>query len=77
VSFKDGRLEGGFREVEGPFAPSAGNPLVILFASDLDAAERRVVSAGGRIVERHTFPGGRRFHFADRAGNVLGVWTKA
>src|SRR5690606_12902339 len=28
VSFKDGRFEGGFREVEGPFAPSSGNPLV-------------------------------------------------
>ncbi len=24
----------------------------------------------------HEFPGGRRFHFADPMGNVLGVWTK-
>ena len=77
VSFKDGRMEGGFREAEGPFVPSSGNPLVILYASDLDAAEQRIVAAGGRITERHEFPGGRRFHFADPAGNVLGVWTKA
>ncbi len=32
---------------------------------------------GGEITERHEFPGGRRFHFRDPAGNVLGVWTKA
>jgi hypothetical protein len=76
VSFKDGRMEGGFREVEGPFTPSSGNPLVILYAADLAAAERRIISAGGRITERHEFPGGRRFHFTDPAGNVLGVWTK-
>lgn len=77
VSFRDGRLEGGFREVSGSFTPSAGNPLVILHAGDLEAAERRIVQAGGRIVERHEFPGGRRFHFADLAGNVLAVWSKA
>jgi len=22
------------------------------------------------------FPGGRRFHFSDGAGNVLGVWSE-
>ena len=61
----------------GPYAyPSAGNPLVILYTADLAEAERRVVAAGGRIVERHEFPGGRRFHFGDPAGNVLAVWSK-
>jgi predicted enzyme related to lactoylglutathione lyase len=24
----------------------------------------------------HVFPGGRRFHFRDPAGNELAVWTK-
>jgi len=35
-----------------------------------------VEAAGGRVVQPiFSFPGGRRFHFADPAGNVLGVWT--
>src|SRR2546430_17131394 len=63
TSFEDGRLTGGF-STERPVAH--GGPLVILFAVDLDDAERRVRDAGGRIVTpTFSFPGGRRFHFAD------------
>ncbi|TGQ32730.1 glyoxalase [Mesorhizobium sp. M00.F.Ca.ET.216.01.1.1] len=37
----------------------------------LDAAE----NAGGTIVKPiFPFPGGRRFHFVDPAGNELAVW---
>ncbi|MBY0563267.1 MAG: VOC family protein [Hyphomonadaceae bacterium] len=74
VAFSGAGVEGGFR---GGEAPSGGGALVILYASDLDDAERRVSAAGGMITERHEFPGGRRFHFRDPAGNVLGVWTIA
>jgi predicted enzyme related to lactoylglutathione lyase len=74
VAFSGAGVEGGFR---GGEAPRQGGALVILFASDLEDAERRVVAAGGLIAERHEFPGGRRFHFRDPAGNVLGVWTVA
>ncbi|MHA7873082.1 MAG: VOC family protein, partial [Hyphococcus sp.] len=56
--------------------PAPGTTLVILYADDLEDAEKRVTAAGGEIVDRHDFPGGRRFHFRDPAGNVLGVWTK-
>ena len=32
--------------------------------------------AGGTIVkEPFSFPGGRRFHFADPSGNELAVWA--
>jgi uncharacterized protein len=72
VSFSGGGIEGGFR---GGETPVAGGALVILYASDLEASERAVVGAGGQVTERHEFPGGRRFHFRDPAGNVLGVWT--
>jgi len=35
----------------------------------------RVEAAGAQIVRPiFSFPGGRRFHFADPAGNVLAVW---
>src|SRR5690606_20789515 len=51
-------------------------PLVILFSTDLDATLRSVTEAGGRIVTPpFSFPGGRRFHFADPSGNVLAVWS--
>lgn len=74
VSFSGAGLEGGFR---GNEKPQSGGPLVILYADDLDAVEARVSAAGGKIAEHHEFPGGRRFHFIDPAGNALAVWTKA
>lgn len=73
ASFEGAGLDGGVRKG----APAAGSTLVVLYADDLAAAEKKVVAAGGEILERHEFPGGRRFHFRDVAGNVLGVWTKA
>ena len=37
---------------------------------------RRSERAGGEVVEGpYEFPGGRRFHFTDPAGNELGVWA--
>ncbi len=72
-SFSDGRLAGGFRK-EPKVEP--GGPLVVLFATDLEAAEARVRKLGGRIVkEIFEFPGGRRFQFADPSGNELAVWS--
>ncbi len=75
MAFSDAGLEGGFRKAK--VLSPRGGPLVILYADDLDVAERAVGDAGGEIVERHEFPGGRRFHFTDPSGNELGVWTKA
>lgn len=72
TSFADGRLEGGFHVGEA----TTGGALVILYAVDLEAMQARVESAGGTVVEPiFSFPGGRRFHFADPAGNVLAVWS--
>ena len=51
-------------------------PLVVLFATDLEAARDRVIKAGGKISkEIVSFPGGRRFQYIDPAGNQLGVWS--
>ncbi len=72
VSFEDGRIAGGFRKGD----VVKGTTLVILFATDLEAAKRAVMKAGGTItVDIFSFPGGRRFHFADPAGNLLAVWS--
>ena len=71
------RLGGG--EVGGMRRDSnvqRGGPLVILYSDDIEASVRAVRDAGGQIVkEPFAFPGGRRFHFTDPAGNELAVWS--
>ncbi len=74
ASFDDGGIGGGLR-LE-PHS-TAGGPLVILYAVDLEDSEKAVRAAGGTIVEPiFAFPGGRRFHFSDPSGNVLAVWSE-
>lgn len=71
--FNDGRLAGGFALVP---EVSAGGPLIVFYATDLEAIESGVKENGGRIVrDTYEFPGGRRFHFADPSGNELAVWS--
>jgi predicted enzyme related to lactoylglutathione lyase len=37
----------------------------------------RVTAAGGEMVKPiFSFPGGRRFHFRDPAGNEMAVWSE-
>ena len=74
VSFAQAGLEGGIRR-EAAIAP--GSTLIILYADNLEATEKNIITAGGAITERHDFPGGRRIHFRDPAGNILAVWTPA
>jgi predicted enzyme related to lactoylglutathione lyase len=51
-------------------------PLTVLFVDDLEAARERVTASGGTIRhDIYAFPGGRRFHFLDPAGNELAVWS--
>jgi len=73
MSFHDGRLSGSFfRATAGASAP----PVVVIYAIDLEAVETAITRAGGRIVKATvSFPGGRRFHFADPSGNELAVWS--
>jgi len=50
--------------------------LVLVEVEDLEAALERVTAAGGDMtVPIFAFPGGRRFHFRDPAGNELGVFV--
>jgi len=73
TSFQDGRLSGGFTK-DAPVRPA--NPLVVIYALQLDAIEANIKQAGGKIARKpYAFPGGRRFHFTDPSGNELAVWT--
>jgi predicted enzyme related to lactoylglutathione lyase len=72
AAFEQG-VDGGI-DVDGPRQTS---PLVVLFATDLEAMLARVQAAGGTVVVPiYAFPGGRRFHFTDPAGNELAVWSE-
>jgi predicted enzyme related to lactoylglutathione lyase len=72
AAFDEG-LEGGF-QADSEEAPK--KPLPILYAARLEATVAAVESAGGKIVVPiFSFPGGRRFHFTDPAGNELAVWS--
>ncbi len=54
---------------------SANGPLLLLQTDDLDAAEQALRDAAVTIVtDPFGFPGGRRLHFSDPAGNVLGIY---
>jgi predicted enzyme related to lactoylglutathione lyase len=72
AAFAEG-LDGGFDAQ----AEATKTPLPVLYAHDLEAMQARVEAAGGAVVKPiFAFPGGRRFHFHDPAGNELAVWSE-
>lgn len=72
AAFNDGNLDGGFFKGGEP----ANGALVILYSEKLEASKAIVEKNGGKIVkEIFEFPGGRRFHFEDPAGNELAIWS--
>ncbi|PZO76021.1 MAG: glyoxalase [Mesorhizobium amorphae] len=72
-AFEEG-LEGGF-QADASEAPAA--PLPVLFSVNLERTEAVVRAAGGTVTKPiFAFPGGRRFHFRDPAGNELAVWSE-
>ena len=73
ASFSDGRLSGGFQTAA---QVKPGGPLVVIYATNLEAMEQKVRQAGGAIARQiFSFPGGRRFHFTDPSGYELAVWS--
>lgn len=72
AAFDEG-LDGGFDAQ----AEAVRTPLPVLFARDLEAMQAKVEAAGGTIVRPiFAFPGGRRFHFRDPAGNEMAAWSE-
>ncbi|PAQ10199.1 VOC family protein [Mesorhizobium temperatum] len=70
-AFSEG-LDGGFHADAGE-APA--KPLSVLYSEHLEETLGAVENAGGTIVKPiFSFPGGRRFHFMDPAGNEMAVW---
>jgi len=51
--------------------------LTVIYSENLDATMKAVVESGGKLTQDiYDFPGGRRFHFNDPAGNEIAVWSE-
>ena len=58
--------------VQADRSEATAAPLAVIQVDNLAAAQAAVEAAGGRITRAiFSFPGGRRFHFRDPAGNEL------
>lgn len=70
-------LDGGFFKSDQVATTGNGSVLVVLYSSELETTLERVKSAGGVVIKNiFSFPGGRRFHFADPNGNEYAVWSE-
>jgi predicted enzyme related to lactoylglutathione lyase len=77
TSFGDGRIAGGFYRSDKAATVATGGVLVVLYHPRLEEARQRVLDLGGKIVrDIFSFPGGRRFHFAEPSGNELAIWSQ-
>ena len=75
-AFNDGFIDGGFYKSDRASSTSNGAALIVIYAKDLERTRDTVLRGGGAIVKDvFSFPGGRRFHFADPNGNELAVWS--
>jgi len=73
IAFNDGHLSGGFAKGK----VTKGGPLIILYSKDLKKSLETVMKNGATISkEIFSFPGGKRFHFIDPAGNQLAIWSE-
>lgn len=67
----DAGIDGGVDQSSAKVAAT----MAVIRTDDLDAAEARVLAAGGVITQpQFDFPGGRRFHVREPGGNELAVW---
>lgn len=77
TAFTSPRLEGGFYKSDLKSRVNKGAPLLIFYSGDLAATQKKIEQAGGTILKSpYSFPGGRRFHFAEPSGNEMAVWSE-
>ena len=77
TAFSNEGIDGGFYQSELFASTENGSALIIFYSSDLEQTQAKIEGAGGSIVKpTFSFPGGRRFHFADPNGNEYAVWSE-
>ena len=76
TAFSNVGLDGGFYQADLAAATANGSPLLVFYSQNLEQTREKIIAAGGEIVQDiFSFPGGRRFHFAEPSGNELAVWS--
>lgn len=74
TAFSNSGIEGGFEKSGDKVLNGA---LIVLYHQDLERIRDIVIESKGRISKDiFSFPGGRRFHFVDPAGNELAIWSE-
>jgi len=76
TAFSNSGLMGGFFKSDLVVSTQSGSALIVLYSNDLEKTLSKIEQGGGSIVKPvFSFPGGRRFHFADLNGNEYAVWS--
>lgn len=76
TAFSNAGIDGGFYKSEHNCSTDSGSALIVFYSSTLEATRVNIEKAGGAIIKpAFSFPGGRRFHFADPNGNEYAVWS--
>ena len=74
VAFHGAGLEGGIYRADLASRSADGATLVVFYSRDLEASERLFHTQGASIIKPvFSFPGGRRFQFAEPTGNEFAV----
>ena len=77
TSFANQGLDGGFYRADLKSTTEQGGALLVFYSKDLEATLEKVREAGGKLIKPiFSFPGGRRFHFTEPAGNEFAVWSE-
>lgn len=75
--FSGAGVDGGFFTSDLVSSSSTGSALIVFYSNSLKETEKKIEDGGGNIITPvFTFPGGRRFHFADPNGNEYAVWSE-
>jgi len=76
AAFENAGIDGGFFKSNVSASSENGSVLIVFYSRDLEQTQAKIERAGGPIVKPlFSFPGGRRFHFADPSGNEYAVWS--
>lgn len=76
TAFSGEGLDGGFFRSDLFASTKNGSALIVLYSNDLEQTQAKVERAGGSVIKPiFSFPGGRRFHFAEPSGNEYAVWS--
>jgi predicted enzyme related to lactoylglutathione lyase len=72
----DKGLDGGFFLSALSATTEKGSALIVFYSKDLEQTQAKIEKSGGTMIKSiFTFPGGRRFHFADTNSNEFAVWS--